>query len=173
MPIRPWLSSINKKMSQPDLRGEASMLLVTRRSDWCIKFKVLGQRVTFEVRSNVQNVKIPLPTITWLLMALDKKLTSSVFLLSRRTPFDSFLFNTFGRLLFPKIKIVFSGHIWSLTSRWFGGTMISFQHILGQYKTYGVASTPMCRRMFKLRIQLRDFSKRFSAVLFIPFKKSS
>ena len=79
-------------------------------------FKVLGQRVTSEVRSNVQNVKIPLPPIIWLLMALDKKLTSSVFLLSRRTPFDSFLFSTFGRLLFPKIKIVFSGHIGSLTS---------------------------------------------------------
>ena len=52
-------------------------------------FKVLGQRSPFWV-------KIPLPPIIWLLMALDKKLTSGVFLLSRRTPFDSFLFSTFG-----------------------------------------------------------------------------
>ena len=58
----------------------------------------------------------PLPPITWLLMALDKKITFSVFLLSRRTPFDCFLFITFGRLLFPKIKILFSGHVGSLTS---------------------------------------------------------
>ena len=147
------------------LREKTSVLLVTRRSDWCINLRSHVNRSPLRSGLRPRNDTIPFSRITWLLMALEQNIT--VQCVTQESGVIEYTWIVFEHLLpifdLSQIQISFWGHMRPLTqhAHWRGGGKkcppSGFSQIAEKRRR---AAPPFLQNL--LRIELDTLCKNFN-----------